>query len=351
MTLTPEKPWSGWPAPRFYAENLSECRIVSSEDENDLRLVGSEGQDIGGIDAEGLQSLGKIVGFPGMFVAEKLSAPTAVTVLEEVMQNASEGKQVVFITEPIFEGVPEEGEIVVGVINSARELFSYSETAEIAYQTMLAICPDSSIKTVKCSSHQDGLDLSFLSPVEQEITPAVGDILGMGIRVTQQYTGTTSVSLFTQRLACLNGMTRNAQSFSWSSRIERTREHQELWLKASILDAVDQFDNVVARARKMAEVKVAGDMHKALIERATAMGIGKRAHKALIDAFDAEPGDTEWHLLNAFTRLATHGGLSRSVADHMLNCSGEWVAGFDLCTARLPRRIAVNVGASIQEEL
>lgn len=76
------------------------------------------------------------------------------------------------------------------------------------------------------------------------------------------------------------------------------------------------------------------------------MGLPQRYWPALLAAFDEEPGDTEWDMLNAFTRLGTHNNLG-STSRNVQRAAGDWVGNFEMVTARLPRPMAQAVGAEI----
>lgn len=80
------------------------------------------------------------------------------------------------------------------------------------------------------------------------------------------------------------------------------------------------------------------------------MRVPRRFDERLVTAFRQEPGRSEWHMLNAFTWLATHGGLPEANSAAIQRAAGSWTEGFDVVTARLPRPMAMQVGAHILEE-
>ena len=127
-----------------------------------------------------------------------------------------------------------------------------------------------------------------------------------------------------------------------------TPEHQLSWLSTAVDGARAAYDQIVERARVMAETNFEGDAHEVLIERARAMGIPRRLHTSIVSAFDVEPGETEWHLLNAITRAATHSdNLTDRQRRTMMTLSGEFTREFDMVNATLPSFVAQRVGAKI----
>ena len=97
----------------------------------------------------------------------------------------------------------------------------------------------------------------------------------------------------------------------------------------------------------MAATQFEGDPSVVLRERASAMGLPKRYHPKLLDAFSQEDGNTEWSLLNAFTRLASHYDLDKEVSRDLMLTAGEWVTGFDVINAKCPRPLATRLGLKI----
>ena len=80
------------------------------------------------------------------------------------------------------------------------------------------------------------------------------------------------------------------------------------------------------------------------------MRLPRRFHNALLEAFHEEPGDTYWSVLNAITRLGTHGDLPENLRHNTLQSAGEWTRRFEIVHARLPLPTAVSVGAQIISE-
>ncbi len=74
----------------------------------------------------------------------------------------------------------------------------------------------------------------------------------------------------------------------------------------------------------------------------------KLLHQAIAAAYDEEPGNTEWHLVNALTRVATHSAdVSPNRQRLLQNIAGEFTRDFSLVDARLPNSVALRVGARI----
>jgi hypothetical protein len=188
-----------------------------------------------------------------------------------------------------------------------------------------------------------------MTAVDMPVTRRKGDILQMGVDVRQHYGETVAVALYCKRLVCLNGMMVNERAFEWTQRQTGTVDHQIAWLRTAIAGALEAYETLVARAKQMAETPIHGDPHNILREHARAMRLPERRLPALLEAFDAEPDPTSWGLLNAFTRLATHGGLPQRLSRSLMQASGQWVHDFDLVTCRLPRPMAIAVGAEITE--
>ena len=337
--MTKEMPWAKWPVNEFHSLCLQNV------------LIGTEGKNIivdGGVDEDNflmtsnaICDLGGIVGFPGAFVSDKVHSELAADIISHRLFASASEKEVLFVM---------EGRKCVSVIPSVRSLLTYQETAQTAYDVMLKAYGEDNFTVEVACVFPGSMTLRMLTSVEAPITRQVGDILALGVDIRQDYNDTTEVGMFTRRLSCLNGMVGTRNGFSWLSKAEGSAQHQKMWLSESIAESLGAFEHVVEKAQQMSEVRINGDAEKALLERASAMGLGKRHHAALLAAFRAEPGSTEWHFLNAFTRLATHGGLPGDLGDRVQVAAGEWVTNFDLCTARLPVSLATRVGATILKD-
>lgn len=324
-------PWASWPQPRFAQGDLHrfEVRAVGQG----VFLYGDNHQ-LGIVSPTALEELGRRTTFPTEFVTKLPRELQAQVVNARIHASGNMEMTALF-----------EGEHWTNILPAWRGIFSAREAAEAAYNVLQGYYPV--IEIDHAEQRDGGAIIRLLTPVSYPVTPTVGDVLRMGIEVRHQYGGTLEVALSVKRLICLNGMTANQQAFSWRKRDECDAATQYLWLQQGILQAISRYTNLVERAQQMAATRFEGRPEDALRERATAMGYPARRLQALIDAFGAEPGDTEWNLVNAFSRVATHGGLDRGLARQIQMASGEWASNFEEVTARLPRPIAQRIGARI----
>jgi hypothetical protein len=177
-------------------------------------------------------------------------------------------------------------------------------------------------------------------------------VLSLGMLVEHAYGVFLGASLYVERLSCLNGMTTTKQAFQWKMSAGAGAQRSQLdWVLVGVANALAAFDDVVEKARMMAAVSVGGDAERMLLERARAMRLPRGYDDALLAAWRVEPDQTEWGMLNAFTRFATHSDtLNDRQRASLQHTAGEWAERFDMVSARLPRPIAEAVGASIYED-
>jgi hypothetical protein len=348
MTTLPETkrtkmndaPWQAW------KEQVMECRLhdleVCVDDSRSRRasalllFARTEQNVLGCCSDAGLHALGAAVDFPPGFVLSLPPRLRADVINARIRAHADREVGI----------VSEDGSFIT-LIPGGREPLSSAETAQAAYD---AVCRHVGRVTVeRADRYQNRMALVMMTPVEKSVTPRVGDILKAGLRVIQEFGHRMSVDLLAERLVCLNGMTREWAPFRWRRGNESGREKQLCWLRQGIAEALGAFDDLVVRARRMATTVVDGEAEEALLHRAAALGFPRRHHDRLRTAFREEPGDTEWHLLNAVTRVATHAALPNGLGRRLQATAGEWVRSFDLVTARLPRPVAMQVGAHILE--
>lgn len=340
-------PWAGdsWPTPHFYQVETRElCVRATGEGEDGtgghlLLLNGDE--TLGRVSPEGLRQLGwRMSPCPADFIS---ILPTRLQA--EVLNariGASAKKEV---------GLVVQGEEFTNFLrHSSRQPMPYQDTAQFAWDTLSEIY-GSDLTVERADLGQHGMQVRFLTSLQQEVTRKRGDVLGLGLEVAQDYGTTIGVNLYLQRLICLNGMTTMDRVFNWQNRLENTIDHQKLWLAEGIAEALGAYEEMVTRARLMAATRYEGDPESAIRERARAMGFPLRNIDDLMNAFNAEPGDTEWDLLNAFTRAGTHSPLPAGVGRRVLGAAGNWAHEFDMVTARLPRPMANRVGAQIIEAI
>jgi hypothetical protein len=338
--VTDLRPWSAWPTPEFHVTNLHSLRV--REIDGELVMMMGDDTMLGRTGYEGLREMSKRVGFDTAFIAEKVPADLAAQIINHRIRATNDTEVAV---------VAQNGNFT-SFLPSAREMLTYAETAEEAMGIMTRTFGDGVAVDLAHLGGQ-GMRVRLMTDLQQPVTRSVGDTLSMGIDVSQEYGDTTRVELHLRRLICLNGMTSSSSAFSWQNRNEyaRGRDAQRMWLANGIAEALGAYDEIVNRSRTMAGTRFEGDPREALRERARAMRFPMRFIDGVYRAFDEEPGDTEWALANAFTRIATHGALPGSLGRRVQGTIGEWTQGFDLVTARMPRPVAERVGAQIIEQI
>lgn len=328
-------PWAQWADPDVLCTPLHSLAVRGHETQG-LSLLGEEGDELGGFSPRAMQQLGWTAHFPGEFLA-KLPPHLAASVINDRIQAEEDREiQVVF-----------EGGRCVNLAPGWRGVASYKDVAQTAHNVLRDVYGDS--VTLGEARQADGqMVLRLLTGVSEVVTPAVGDILRMGIQIEHNYGLGLQLSLYVDRLVCLNGMTAGVQEFTWRNRSTGSSEHQLAWLAAGIGGVMDSYERIVQRARLMADTLVKGDPKKALEEYALAMKFPRRMLGRLMDAYDQEPVPTQWGLLNALTRVSTH-SLTGSAQRTFQQVAGSWTQEFDLVTARLPRPVADRVGAEVIE--
>lgn len=340
IAINRELPWGEWPTPEVHSTAINQLR-VRANDGGTLYLGTEDGSDeanrtiLGVASRRGLQELSWKVGFDSEFVLDKLTPALAAEVINHRISAHREAEV----------GVIVEGDRFSAFLPSMRELLTYGETAQSAYDTMNSVFGN--VLVDGAWQTERGMRVRLMTDLQQPITRRVGDVLQMGLEVRQDYGESIEVELYMKRLVCLNGMTANRSAFSWQNRLEGSRNHQRLWLSNGIAEALGAYDTLVERSRLMAQTRFEGEPESALRERARAMNFPLRHMPALMAAFEEEPGHSEWELANAFTRVATHAGLPDGLGRRVQENVGVWTQGFDLCTARLPRPLAMRVGAQI----
>ncbi len=329
------QPWGEWPRPSFAPVPLHSLEFFA----RDGAMI-AHNPDLGEmpVTAQALADLGGKVTFPTEFV-QKLPLGLQASVINDRVRSHNDGEV----------GLVLHDGRLTDLLPSAREMLAYSETAQVAYDTITQALGEVNVEGAFAT--ESGLVMKLLTDIQQPVTRKVGDVLQAGICVRQDYGDTTEVELYLRRLVCLNGMTRTAGEFRWNRKAEGTRRHQAVWLQEGIVGALGAYENVLNQARRMSETAVEGDPEEALLERARSLGIPRRHHDDLLHAYRAEPEPTEWGMLNAVTRLATHTALPGDLGQRLQAGAGAWADGFDLVTARMPRPVAVRVGARIIEQI
>lgn len=341
VAIDVNQPWSNWDSPFVNKIRLKELdmrldRSFERVDDPAVIFATDDDRVLGDATTHGLRLLSEHVQFPTDFVQKLQPELRAAVINERINAVDVRDRELSIITR--------EGR-VIGVNAGWREAAPYDEVAQLAHDTIQSVYGRPLID--RTSFDDRGAHLRFLLPIEQPITRSRGDVLQMGLNIDQLYGESIRVSLFALRLACLNGMTSSEQAFSWTQRAASSIEHQLQWTRIAIADALGAYENLIDRARLMAQHEVHGDAHTVLREHARAMRLPQRQVANLLAAYDEEPMATSWGMLNAFTRLATHVELPGDLAQRLMNSAGEWVANFDLVSCRLPRPMAIAAGAEI----
>ena len=324
----PGLPWHDLPEPRFYPATLGGRRTEAREE----ALVLFHGDDELGVgERAGLHALSNEIVQPADFLG-KLPPPLRAQVYNARIAAARDREVLVVL----------EGGRFTGLMPGGRGVLTYRETCNLAHETVAAVVPGVTVD--RFTAGADGLELRLVTDLVRPVTRRVGDALAAGVQVRQHYSGEQSVGLYTKRLICLNGMTSARADFSWANRRELSAPHQRQWLRDGVVAALGAYQGLVARAERMAAVTVDAP-EEALAERAAAIGAPRALLPALRAAWREEEDATEWGIINSLTRLATHGGLPRSLGRRLQHAAGEWVQNFEIVDCRLPRPVAERCGA------
>ena len=350
LEIQANAPWSEFPKPEGVLMNIRDAVAVPNmidsptSDEPDRKIMSglrltAKDEDLGIFDKEALRELGRMVGFKVDFVDKLSGDPFLASGIVNHMIGQYRPQLMMFAG---------DGERVRDVCPGWRETTSHAEVCQQVWNTMTSMNDTAVLKTCRIAS--DG-HLEMIVTVDLgngQVTPKAGDYLKAGVRVTHRYGTEINVGLYVERLICENGLTSSTTNYSWTARGAGTSQSQLDHLVAQIGVCMGKFEALTENAKKMAEAKVAGDVEQILKERMRQMAIPARYYKEVLEMFQMEPGDTEWDMLNAITRFATHyGGLSRNLREALMEGSGLWVRDFDIVSARLPRSIASRVGAEI----
>ena len=338
--LVPEdRPWGRWPTPVTETGRLQDFRVTINGP-NELCLANTDlSRNLGIVTTTAVEELGRRCEFPPNFV-NKLSPRTAFKVINERIM-ASSG--------PEFNMLFEDGKWT-NILPAWRGILPTKTIGEIVYSKLVGLYPD--IEVDVAERGEGWAHFRFLTPVAYPVTKQVGDILRMGLDVSSQYGETIEVSLFTKRLICLNGMISNRSEFSWRQRSDEagSAQMQALWLEERIMGTLCSYNSLIEKAKELSLVTFEGDPAIVLRERAAAMGLAKRYIPKLLDSFSQEDGNTEWSLVNAFTRLAAHYNLEKEVSRDLMFTAGNWVEHFDVVSCRAPRPLANKLGLKITDE-
>lgn len=329
-------PWANWEAPTV--ETDVPVQALTVRPTTDGLWLDDDERPLGRIGTHGLRELSTRVGFPIDFI-EKLSTRTlqAEVINDRIAQAREQDFSVVC-----------EGDRILNVAPGWRAVTPHALVAQVAYDEIATRV--GAVEVGPLAVGPNGLSLKLITSTERPVTPRIGDVLRMGVQISHRYGMELGVSLFTERLVCLNGMTGTRHDFDWTHRSMGTVDSQLSWLRDGVDHAIESYGDLIARAQRMAETQFQGSHRDAIIERARAMGVPRRLWEQIIRAFEEEPGQDEWALLNAFTRFATH-STTADLSRRLQAAAGDWATNFDVVTARLPRATAMRVGASIIQEI
>jgi len=335
VDIMPNMPWSDVTNHRVVHTSLLAIEAGVNQD-NRLVLTTPEDGVVGGLTSRSAIEFGWLGVFPADFIM-KLSPRLQAEVINERIQTAR----------PIPLNLVIDDQNVQHFTHGSRDITSYADLAQTFYN-VFATHDTPTIKQFQIND--DGLRIVLTGQRQQMITPVVGDILQMGTSLVFAPGRNIEIALYVERLVCTNGMVSNQNVFGWSQRTATGRNHQLLWTNVATEEVFNQFGAIVDKSRQMAAIAFDGDYHTVLRERTKAMRLSDRAFPRILEAFEQEPGNTEWHLLNAITRYAAHDDtVSDNHSREIQAAAGAWAAGFDMVNARMPRPIATRVGATILE--
>lgn len=363
VEIDPSAPWAGWVRPVAVQSDVSKLSFAVDDvhmPAGGARLV-LEGPDFSLYPTPGaMVDFSTRVGFPYDFIT-KLTPGTQAAVLNERLRDARESR-FTMTTQPYMQQTP-DGQlqphelgfrIVTNISPGWRGIASHPEICQTAFNIMSdTYGPDGvTVKTARMTDQ--GLELRMVTDYSLEVSKGgrrLGDVVSLGVVVTHRYGMEICVALYIERLVCLNGMTTTKSEYEWRSKALGSAASQLEYIQVGIAGAVTAFEAVVDRARLMSETRVEGDLERLLIERARAMRLPRNHDTALLEAWRMEPVPTEWGFLNALTRFATHSTtLNERQRAQIQAGAGRWTEGFDLVSARMPRPLALQVGATIYED-
>lgn len=248
------------------------------------------------------------------------------------------------------QGVP-EFETLTHASPGSRGILNPSYAAQTAWNIMESVYGQE-LEIKNYSFANGALDLRIKSGGVADVSrkPSLNDIVSFGIQLHYVPGIEVSIALYIERLLCLNGMTGSSQEFNWRQRTMAGERQQADFITIGVADAMDAFDLMVAHMGDMSEQIVPGDPRQALRQRARAMGISNSQMPNLLAAWEQEPDPSEFGMLNAVTRFATHDGeLSPSVSRRLQATAGQWATEFSIVNCTMPRALAERAGARIIE--
>jgi hypothetical protein len=340
VEIDPEMPWASWPTPVSVTGDIKSAFAIADGNTVTIALANGEGQEptLLGIPTSGaLKQMGLYAGFPVDFV-EKLTADLRAPVISNRLRHA-EYHDFNFIRD-------EQNNRLTNLMPSWRQPLPYASAAQFVYNRLCDAHTNVEVDEAECSGGT--MSARFTTNLEKPITPKLGDTLKFGIQLNHDYGKTIEINVYAQRLVCLNGMTSSRKQFKWSHRTMGTPENQLSFLDDGIGQCAAAFNQMVDRSKTMSETTFEGDAHDVLQERAKALGISPRLNHRIFAAFDEEPGDSEWHIVNAFTRVATHDlSINERQRRQLMMVAGEYTRQFEMVDAHLPAFLAQKIGAAV----
>ena len=335
VEIDPTKPWAEWSDPIATKVNLHSLSVEHEGTELFLKVGGDRA---GRLTSKFMQLFGWSLKFPSEFIA-KLSPELRVAVINErILRNPDANFQIV-----------SQEDQLQSFTSGWRNMASNRVIAQAAYnQVALRVEGDPLIDVAR--SDNGGMNLRIMLGRQAEITPKKDDVLDYGFEI-QHVPGTMiNGRLYAKRLICLNGMTATEEVFAWQTRSNLGIPQQIEWVQNRADKAFDDLDNMTEKAREMSRALLSGDPRQLIAERASIMGLPQKQIDQVIEAFDQEPGNTEWAILNAFTRFATHNtNAPLAIREKVSSAAGRFAEGYRVVHATLPFSVAQRVGATIVE--
>lgn len=344
------KPWDNWDLPETVDCELGHVR-VHPDNANKRLLLEVPGYDPAPFGETIWKNLDWSGDFPATFV-RKLSAETAALVINERLQT--------FPKRPLR--AIREGGRWLSLVPARRDFVPAKRLAETAWDAfsqygIADLLPD----TPEEPWYDEGsMLLRFLSPKRFEVTRRRGDVIRMGVEIGQTYGSGIDLSLYVERLVCINGMIAGHREIAFKGAVMEVTAQLD-WVRERIAALPEVFDRLALSATAMAGRRLGENVlvPEALANYARNNGLQARlvplARRAwdemLREEEDVQP--TEWDLSNAFTRalrdVQGDARWDRETRFAQMNRVGEWVRGDEIVRALLRRRDAERVHAQIEE--
>lgn len=355
MDVDSAQPWSTLPELSSTRANTNELRFdVHTSGETQTLVLNHKDTQLGRVSAASLKDLSERVVFPTDFV---MGLPIALQA-QVLNDRLSKSKELpyTFIGETPTNGEQATDTDVLQLIThaspGARGIVNPSYMAQTAWNIMESVYGDG-IEVKDFHWNSGAIELRIKSDFVADVSRKrqLNDIISLGIQLIYHPGIDIEVSLYIERLLCLNSMTGFETAFNWKARTLAGDANQIDFVKIGIAEAIGNFDTIAGHLGDMSEQMVPGDPRQALRQRARAMRITRQNIPALQAAWEVEPDASEFGMLNAVTRYATHNtDISRQLSRRLQATAGQWASEFDVVNCRMPRALAVRSGAQIIEE-